>query len=379
MTCANKRINPMRTFFSKRWLAALQVAACILVILACQLPFLPAQPVGVPATPGANAGPTSEATPEAPSGSTPDATPADVVFGSGPFNLMDPAVGLIDLSSYKATLTLSYIGTQSGQPIQWSHKYVMLASQENEERQITFEAAGGDPAPFVKAEINGVSYVLDGEKNCAASLTEAGSSLSAEWEPAGFLSAIIGAEVAGSETVNGVASDQYTFDERALGEPGFTKSTGQVWVAVNSGVVVRYLLTTTAGADYFGEGNEGTLTSEYNLTDINQPVAIDLPAGCPVGEMVDAPLMPAAQDALRLPGVTIYSTAGSIQDVFAFYQAQLPALGWEASGDPVAEETMGTAVFAKGDQQLTVLVTMTENGVEVHLVLGPAPASDANP
>jgi hypothetical protein len=65
--------------------------------------------------------------------------------------------------------------------------------------------------------------------------------------------------------------------------------------------------------------------------------------------------------------------------VFAFYQAQLPALGWEASGDPVAEETMGTAVFAKGDQQLTVLVTMTENGVEVHLVLGPAPASDANP
>jgi hypothetical protein len=355
----------MKTIISKRWLTALRVTACILVILACQLPCLITPQGEATRTPGENTGPSGQPTSEA--------TPASVDFGPGPFNLMDPTIGLIDLSSYKATLVMSYQGTQSGQPTQWSHTYVMLVSRENSAAQISFEAAGGDPAPFLKTEINKVDYSIDADKNCAASPIEPGNSLSAEWEPAGFLSALIGAEAAGSEISNGVASYKYTFDERALGEPGFTQSTGQIWVAADKGYVVRYQLTTTAGADYFGDGNEGTLTSEYNLTDVNQPVSIALPASCPDGALVDAPLMPSAQGVLRFPGVTIYSTAGSIQEVLTFYQEQLPSLGWESAGDPVVDEAMGTAVFTKGDQQLTVIVTPSGNLVEVRLVMGPAP------
>lgn len=350
----------MRTFFSKRWLAALGVTACVLVILACQLPWLTTQTVGVP-------------TSEVAAGSSPDATPVDIVFGPGSFRLIDPAVGLTNLSSYKATLTISFSGTQAGQPSLWSHTYVMLASQDNTAHQITVESAGVSTPPYFKAEMNGVSYELDGEKSCTGSTTGVGNSLLAEWEPAGFLSGLIGGEAAGSETVNGMASDKYTFDERALGETGFSQSTGQVWVASEKGFVVRYLLTTTAGADYFGQGIEGAQTWEYDLTDVNQPVTIDLPAGCP-GGLVDAPLMPSPQNVRPLPGVTIYTTAGSIQDVFAFYQTQLPSLGWGSMGDPVADEAMGTAVFEKGDQQLVVIVTPAENGVEVRLLIGPAPS-----
>jgi hypothetical protein len=368
MTGTLTRKNSMKYFFSKRWVIALQVTACLLVLMACTLVDNIGQTVEVQAN----------ATQAEGAQATPGEIQATVVFGPGPFNLNDPTVGLADLTSYTATLTLSFNGTQADQPSQWSHTYVMLSNQENAARQVTIESAGGNPAPVFMAEMNGVSYGVDAEKNCTATTTQPDKSLTIEWEPAGFLPTFIGAEAAGSEMVNGVATEQYTFDERALAEAGFTKSTGQVWVAAETGVVVRYLLTTTAGKEYFGEGGDGTFTWEYNLTDINQPVTIELPTGCPAG-LVDAPLMPAAQNINRQPGVTIYSSVGSIQDGMAFYTEQMPALGWEALGDPGLADTMGVANFVQGDQQLTVIVTPSANGIEVRLMMGPVLDQVENP
>jgi hypothetical protein len=378
MIGGQKRKNEMQLDFSKRWIGALPVTVCILAQLACQFTQSVPQPGGVTATPVAPGRPTAGASIAAPTGPSTEAPPVDVVFGPGSFSLMDPTVGLADLSSYKATLNLSFNGTQAGKPSQWSHTYTMLASQEPAVHQITVEAAGGDPSPVFMAEENGMNYEKRGAEACTASPIGSGSPLAAEWEPAGFISALIGAEAAGSETVNSVAVDQYAFDERALGETGFTKSTGQVWVASDKGYIVRYLLTTTAGSEYFGEGIDGTLTWEYNLTDINQPVLIELPAWCTSG-LVDAPLMPSAQNINRTPGLTVYSTADSISDVLAFYQDQLPALGWEVTGEPSVVDTMGWVSFIHGDQQLTVMVTSGDNGNEVRLLIDPAPAPDANP
>jgi hypothetical protein len=141
--------------------------------------------------------------------------------------------------------------------------------------------------------------------------------------------------------------------------------------------MVRYLLTTKAGADYFGEGIDGVLTTEYDLTDVNQPVTIDLPAGCP-GGLVEAPLMTIAISINRQPGLTIYSTPGTIPDVFAFYQAQLSVLGWTSTSEPEISDEMGWVAYVNGDQQLSVIVLPTANGVEVRLVMGPAPGPDPN-
>jgi hypothetical protein len=78
---------------------------------------------------------------------------------------------------------------------------------------------------------------------------------------------------------------------------------------------------------YYREGIEGTLNWEYDLTEPNQPVILELPPGCPAG-LVDAPLMPDAQDIRRQPGASIYLTARSITDVLTFYEANcLPWVG----------------------------------------------------
>jgi len=35
------------------------------------------------------------------------------------------------------------------------------------------------------------------------------------------------------------------------------------------------------GAEAFGEGTAGTFTNNYDLTEVNQPVTIELPEECP--------------------------------------------------------------------------------------------------
>jgi len=48
-------------------------------------------------------------------------------------------------------------------------------------------------------------------------------------------------------------------------------------------------------------------------------------------------------------------------------------------GEPVAGDTLQVAVFVQGDQQLTVIVMTSDNGVEVRLLMGTAPSPEATP
>jgi len=66
----------------------------------------------------------------------------NVDFGPGSFNFPDTKEGLSDLSSYKATLIMSFDGTQDGQIQQWSKTYVMLSVKEPARHQLTIEKTG---------------------------------------------------------------------------------------------------------------------------------------------------------------------------------------------------------------------------------------------
>jgi hypothetical protein len=213
-----------------------------------------------------------------PAGSQPDnvTIQKDVVYGSGPFNLPDPKAGLSDLSSYKATLTLSFEGTRNGQSEKWSETYLMLTQKEPAARQLTIRRTGDltDLNPVFMADTGGTAYEHIGENVCSATPIESGKSLGDRMEPASFLNYVIGADEAGSETVNEIAADHYTFDQHALGQQDLTESTGEMWIASEAGYILKYVLTTKGKADYFGEGIEGTLSFDYELMDINQPVVI---------------------------------------------------------------------------------------------------------
>jgi len=344
----------MEPFISKRWTSILLALIPIWISLAC-----------ITITGGTS--PDSQESQE-PSVFTVE---ADVVFGPGPFIFPDPKAGLADLVSYKATLTRSFDGTRDGQARKWSQTYIMLASKELAARQLTVEKTGdlNNLDPIFLAESGGAAYELATENACIANVIDPENSTIERLDPTGYLSSVVGAEEAGSETVNDTAANHYTFDERAFGQLGLAKSTGEMWVASEGGYIVKYLVTTEGNADYFGEGIEGTLTLDYELTEVNQLPAIELPADCPAG-MVDAPLLPDAVNVLKMPSVIAFDTASSLADAAAFYQEQIPPLGWTMASELMITDTSALLNFAQGNQEMRVLFNAVDGGTKVHIVLG---------
>lgn len=129
-------------------------------------------------------------------GGLPGASAADeltvqrnMVFGSGPFNFIDPRAGLADLAGYKATLTITFDGTNAGQTTKWSAAYSMLASRDPAAKQLNIEKSGNisNLDPVFRAEMDGTDYERIGNGPCSTSAIAQGSSLGDRMEPAGIL------------------------------------------------------------------------------------------------------------------------------------------------------------------------------------------------
>ena len=294
-----------------------------------------------------------------------------MTFGPGTLTFPDTKAGLVNVASYQAALTLSFVGTLNGQAQKWSKTYVMLAAKQPAARQLTLVNTGdlSNLDPVFMAEADGTSYERRGKNACGATVIDPANSLAARMEPAGFLTGVIGAVEAGSETVNDVAAHHYTFDERAFGQVGVAKSTGELWVASDGGYIVRYKVATVGNADYFGKGIQGTLNWDYELTGVNQPVAIELPKDCPSG-MMDAPLLLDATEVVRLPGVLSYSTVTRVGQAAAFYQKQIPLLGGKFLGNPTSTDTLVLLDYTQGTKTLTVVIRAGQGGTTVRIVEG---------
>lgn len=360
---------------SRRWVF-LSILILLLPLLSCNTP--PPEPPK--SSPQANVtGQPPPAATSVPTTAVPNATPTeatvqrDVVYGSGPFDLPDPTAGLAQLSSYVSTLTMMFDGTDKGKPQKWSQTIVMRASQQPARRQLKIEKTGDstDPSPIFTAEQDGMRYGRLGKNQCTGSALQTGNSLGERSEPALFLIGVIGADEAGGGMVNGVETKHYTFDERALGELGITQAAGELWVASTGDYLVKYLVTATAKAEYLGEGLEGKLTIDYELTDADKPVTFALPADCPPG-MVNAPLLPAASNVNKVPGLLTFDTSATVASASEFYQQQLPGQGWKAQGEPMMIESTAILEYAQGDQTMTLLIRGDAAVTNVNILLSRA-------
>jgi hypothetical protein len=346
------------------WIPASVLMLSVLTFSACgTAPGIDSLPTALPIN-----SPSQTATPEA----IPDELiiEREIDYGPGPFIYTDTKAGLSELPSYQAVLTLTFEGTRDGQPQKWSKTYTMLVAQDPQARQLTIERTddSSNLDPVFMAEMNGMAYERRGGNACNATPIQEGISLGERLEPASFLTYVVGAEEAGSETINGVTANHYTFDQRALGEQDLSESSGELWVASQGNYIVKYLLTRKGKADYFGEGIEGTLTLDYQLTDPAQPVTIQLPEDCPPG-MVDAPLLPDASNVEKLPGALSYNTSTGIAEVAAFYQQEIPSLGWTPEGAADISDSAALLTYKKDRQILTVVLTTTDTVTTVHMFL----------
>jgi hypothetical protein len=305
-------------------------------------------------------------------GSVPLTFEATINFGDGPFSFPDPQAGLDGLASYQATLVVSFEGTNAGKPSSWTTTYAMRSAKAPASRQATVDGSGdlAEPPKVLITEVGGLSFEQDGQQPCTATVVAGAESAAQRLEPARFLTGVRGADPAGSEPVNGTPSDHYTFDEKAVGLSKQATSKGELWVATQGGYVSRYVLATTGTADHFGDGIEGTITWKYDVIDVNQPVTVTAPDGCPPG-LVSAPLLADATNVDNSPGVLSFDTASSMADVITFYKNEIPKLGWKIEGDPSADAGGSTIEFSQGGTSLTVTAAPSATSTNVTISLSP--------
>ena len=148
-----------------------------------------------------------------------------------------------------------------------------------------------------------------------------------------MLGAIHDATYLGKDTVNGIPARHYKYTSKAGTLVGLGEVSGETWVAVDGGYVVRDMVTWKGGSGPFG-GLTGASSANgegkwlWELSDANQPFEIKPAAGCRPPAALDLPMMPDAAEKNQFGELVTYKTAGKVADVVAFYKDSLAAAGW---------------------------------------------------
>lgn len=175
------------------------------------------------------------------------------------------------------------------------------------------------------------------------------------------------------EPVNGYRDTKlYRHSESGVGGLGFgaaDKVESDVWVAeVGQGadkvaVIVR-VVSTWSGTD--ADKTEWLGGIQIDVTDINEPIAIEPPEGVEApGMPADVPIMDGATNVQSMMGINTYSIAATADEVIGFYDEEMRVNGWEADEGGIP----GMRTYTKENRQATLIVEETDDGSEVTIMI----------
>jgi len=333
------------------WIAVVLVAAA-LALSACQGSSPPASPTATPAAPAPeNANDNTAGEPEP----TVDSPEEDV-------ELSNVTEGLSGLDSYETTFTMSFEGTEAGQPKSWT--WVMEESYRKEPpaKRTAFTGTGTDAADaggFETIEVDGKTYSIFGDI-CTSGESENAPDATATFAPSDIIGGFRSSQFVGAETINGVPARHYVVDEGSISVLGYTDAKAETWIADPGNFVVKYTFQATGTDAFFSASQdaEGTIRWVYEVTNVNQPVNIQAPEDCG-GAPEDIPIMPDAKDQSSFGDLTTYTSPSALNDVVAFYKAEMPGNGWteDASSGSFSSETFTTLSFTKDGRTASITIT----------------------
>jgi hypothetical protein len=293
------------------------------------------------------------------------------------------------LDSYQMEMTISTSVTETTQVI----RATIIVSTDPPQSQMTFafegagveEMAGMDSMSMT--QIEGTSYMNVPEFGCISmSATEAEDAFAESLDANEFLEDIGDAELVGEETINGIETLHYTFDETAIQDETtqFTSAQGDVYIAKEGNYVVRFRIEGEGNVADMGmaiaEEEEGTDTEpmiglmvvQMDLTNVNEPVSITIPAECENSGLADAdyPVLEDAYESGSFGGIVTYKTNTPFADAVTFYQESLAAAGWvyQEEASFIMEGSTALMYFDQGDRSLTVTIT-EDTGTEAFVVV----------
>lgn len=311
-------------------------------------------------------------------------SPAD----TGPMLLEDTRAGMDVLTGYHAHVVNEFSGTQDGK--EQSSRLEMTADMDRSTDSLFVEqiqtAAGGQIRTMVEGKAGNAAYSRVGDPSARCHVSWSANSQPPATLPMDVVPAVVSAQEAGEEEVNGVAALRYTLNADSLGTD-IENLQGSLWLAKTGRFVVRLDLTYSGGEETFGKGRSGKQTIAYNLTKINSNTGFTLPAGCePV--LAGVPEMPGAKNVTRLPDTLRYSIDSTPETVFKFYGEHLAPAGWRAGEAHTMTSGDTAALFTRTDspESLRILLSKGNTGITVSIAKlkavtapsGDKPAVDAD-
>ncbi len=357
----------------KQQLLLIVVVSAALVLSACGGGGAAPAPSGgaQPAPSTNNAKPTQapqpQANQQAPAPSQPQATSAS---GSTQLDLQDVTAGLEGLSSYKSTFSMSFEGTENGQPKSSSFESVEEYVKNPPAKRTTVTglgslSSGSTPAPeehnaMQMIQVNGKDYVVMGT-TCVQQTSTNAVEASNTFKPSNIIGDIRGAQYVGDETVNSVPTKHYKTDVSSFAALGYGSAQGDVWVAQTGDFVVKYTFQATGKDKLLGNANsEGTIKWTYELNSVNQPIDIQPPANCG-GAAEDIPMMADAENQSSMGGMSTYNSPSKLADVVAFYDKEMPAKGWTAKEGGTSAEGFAQKTYTKDNRTVTIMITADQS------------------
>lgn len=291
-----------------------------------------------------------------------EATPSPAADESSEESLEVPSLtsGLTALESYVSRLEITLREPDSATAVQTLVMEIEHTREPLAERVVARGAEEYQNIQLVK--VGGRQYVVNAEGQCVSVAAEEGSEFSTDFaDPGTLLGGLQGARrVLPDEKVNGVLCRHYVFDESALlGVAHYTRAQGEVWVAVDGGYVMRYVLE-AEGTDP-ATSKQGQVRIHYEVHQVNVPLTIEPPAGCVEG-LSQYPMMPDASNVMTVENTVMYDTASTLDDVVAFYQEQMPAQGWAEAEAPMIMEEAAILRYTRDGQTVSVMISVSEEG-----------------
>ncbi|MCP4360245.1 MAG: hypothetical protein GY796_19740 [Chloroflexi bacterium] len=275
-----------------------------------------------------------------------------------------------DVNSYRIIMDMSMTSTDEAD-VETSQSFQINLgfSKDPEAMSMNMSAEGvEDMEEFGEmnmAQLDGVTYMTIPGFGCITSSED--ESAFGDDDPfadftdtSAFMEDIGEANYEGEESINGIDTLHYTFDETSLETPDADVEwlEGHIYVAKDGGWLVRMVMEGEGEFDEIGGVPQyGNMKLQIDLLDINQPIDVSIPADCE-GEAAGETAWPMVADAANVSsfgGIVTYETEMPLEDVLAFYDNAFSAEGWTKNED---------SSFEMGD---TAIITYEMDGASLNL------------
>jgi hypothetical protein len=299
-----------------------------------------------------------------------------------------------DLTSYRASMSISVSGTDQGEPVDGSMTFLIEYTSEPLAQHLVMTTEGLEETETESMEgiemyqLEDTTYLKLGEQWLSVPATEETSVASGFVQPGDVLADTCGWKKERDTEYNGIMAHHWTASKEAmtacmtaaqLSDMGdITAASGDLYIAVEGSYVLQMSIV-FEGQDLqavLGTEDqvldEGRMEFTYGMSDVNEPFTIEVPAEALSSSSLpeDIPFPDDAQEVANAFGMITFNSPSTAAEVADFYKAAMPQNGWtevsELSGLFMMEyskdgRTASLMISSDEDTELTsVLLTIQE-------------------